>query len=86
MSTGSDFIDISFAAQGFDERSYRSLPLDGIRVIDFILSGDCGHAACADDNASHNILYLGRKARAGGPPVHGLSIEPRWSSQAGRRR
>jgi putative transposase len=29
----------------------------------------CGHAACADDNAAHNILYLGRKARAGGPPV-----------------
>jgi hypothetical protein len=24
----------------------------------------CGHAACADDNAAHNILYLGRKARA----------------------
>jgi putative transposase len=29
----------------------------------------CGHAAGADDNAAHNILYLGRKARAGGPPV-----------------
>jgi putative transposase len=29
----------------------------------------CGHAACADDKAAHNILYLGRKARAGGPPV-----------------
>jgi putative transposase len=28
----------------------------------------CGHAACADHNASANILYLGRKARTGGHP------------------
>ena len=28
----------------------------------------CGHAACADHNASRNILQLGRKARTGGLP------------------
>ncbi|MNU27397.1 putative transposase [compost metagenome] len=28
----------------------------------------CGNAACADANASANILYMGRKFRTGGPP------------------
>ncbi len=35
---------------------------------DTFLCLSCGHAACADDNASQNILYLGRKARTGGHP------------------
>jgi putative transposase len=41
----------------------------------------CGHVACADHNASLNILYLGRKARTGGLP--GLACE---SSLAGGRK
>lgn len=36
----------------------------------------CGHAACADANASQNILYLGRKARAGGHPVLACESNP----------
>jgi putative transposase len=28
----------------------------------------CDHAACADANASANILYMGRKSRTGGHP------------------
>lgn len=36
----------------------------------------CGHAACADDNAAKNILHLGRKARAGGPPVLACEANP----------
>jgi putative transposase len=40
---------------------------------DTFLCLSCGHAACADDNAAQNILYLGRKARTGGHP--GLACE-----------
>jgi putative transposase len=41
----------------------------------------CGHAACADHNASRNILYLGRRAPTGGLP--GVACE---SSLAGGRK
>lgn len=34
---------------------------------------NCGHAACPDINAGQNLLYLGVKARTGGPP--GLACE-----------
>jgi putative transposase len=36
----------------------------------------CGHAACADDNASQNILCLGRKARTGGLPGMACRANP----------
>jgi putative transposase len=48
---------------------------------DTFLCLSCGHAACADDNASQNILYLGRKARTEGHP--GLACESNWG--AGRK-
>jgi putative transposase len=43
---------------------------------DTFLCLSCGHAACADDNASQNILYLGRMARTGGLPVLACESNP----------
>jgi putative transposase len=53
----------------------------------------CGHAACADDNAAKNILYLGRKARSTeglsgmacqANPVAGRQQEEDGSSQSAK--
>lgn len=48
---------------------------------DTFLCLSCGHAACADANASSNIYYLGRRARTGG--LSGMACE---SSRVGGRK
>ncbi|NTF16858.1 transposase [Agrobacterium rubi] len=59
---------------------------------DTFLCVSCGHAACADANASANIYYLGRKSRTGGLPglacgsnlVEGRKQEEDGSSRAAK--